>query len=157
MKQKFTFEVDTGKNLFIISEASEGETGFFAQVSREEYDLEDMKEQIRLGRDAFIEKMRRINFFPPFDLSCRLFDAAETFLSGSGEEKMVVAYDDIDSFPDLEEIAEMEEPEDEYVEIGDLLKDEKTSEDLSEDDIKEIDSDDDTPKFQPDDTSEHEN
>ena len=40
-------------------------------------------------------------------------------------------------------------------ELESLLKDE--SDDLTEDDIKEIDGDDDTPKFQLDNNSEHEN
>ncbi|MFO7749881.1 MAG: hypothetical protein R6V54_07270 [Desulfobacteraceae bacterium] len=154
MKQRFKFETDAEKGLVTLSESAEGEPGYFMPVAREEYDLEEMKTAVEQGKEVFIEKMRRINFFPPYDLSCKIFDAAEGFFAGGMEEKLVVEYDDVEGFPDLEEAVEDEE---EYVELDDLLKDEKPSEDLSEDDIKEIDSDDDTPKFQPDDDSEHEN
>ena len=155
MRQTFKFETDPKKGLVILSESAEGEPGYFMPVAREEYDLEEMKTAAEQGKEVFIEKMRRINFFPPFDLACKIFDAAEGFFAGGMEDKLVVEYDDVESFPNLEEV--IVEEEEEYVELDDLLKDEKTSEDLSEDDIKEIDSDDDTPKFQPDDDSEHEN
>ncbi|MEA1967093.1 MAG: hypothetical protein U9N77_02585 [Thermodesulfobacteriota bacterium] len=156
MRQKFTFEIDAKKSIFILSEAGEGEPGFFVPVYHEEYDLEEMRKAAALGRDFFIEKMRGKNFFPPFDLSCKLFEAAKGFFSDEPEEKLVVEYSDVESFPPLDEENE-DDDEDDDVELDDLLKEEKENEDLSEDDIKEIDTDDDTPKFQPEDNSEHEN
>ncbi len=151
MRQKFTFEIDAKKGRLTLSESAEADPGTFLKLHFEEYDLEEMKDVAAKGKDAFIEILRRKNLFPSLFLAERLFDAFSSLIKEGGE-KLVMDYDDIDSFPSPEAA---EEEEDEDVELDTLLSTDDN--DLSEDDIKEIDSEDDTPKFRVDDNSEQEN
>ncbi|MBF0301693.1 MAG: hypothetical protein HQK73_01510 [Desulfamplus sp.] len=158
MKQKFTFKIDKSQGILKLSEAAEADPGTFITVHEETYDLEEMKEAALHGQSNFIEKMRRRNLFPPFDLAAKLFDAALNMFGDDPSDGTIVEYEDIDSLPlsDHEAIHFGHLTDDEEdVEIEDILKDDP--DDLSEDDIKEIDSDDDTPRFETDDDSEHEN
>jgi hypothetical protein len=151
MRQKFTFEIDAKKGRLTLSESAEADPGTFLKLHFEEYDLDEMKEAAAKGKDTFIEILRRKNLFPSLFLAERLSDAFDSFIKEGGE-KFVMEYDDIDSFPSLEVI---EEEEEEDVALDKLLATEDS--DLSEDDIKEIDPEDDTPKFRVDDNSEQEN
>ncbi|MCP4116451.1 MAG: hypothetical protein GY737_13775 [Desulfobacteraceae bacterium] len=151
MKQKFTFEIDEKKGRLTLSESAEADPGTFLKLHFEEYVLEEMKEAAAKGPDAFIEILRRKNLFPSYALAEKLFEAFGSFVADGGE-KFVMDYDDIDTFPSLEE---EEAEDDEDVELDELLTTDDN--DLSEDDIKEIDSEDDTPKFRVDDNSEQEN
>ena len=156
MKLKFTLLKDVENNQLIVSETGEMDRGTFAKLHEENYDLDTMKEGVQRGESTFIGLMRRRNLFPPYDLAQKLFQSAETLLSDDEMEQILVEYEDIDALPSIDDTpVEVEELEDEEDEISDLLKED--SDDLSEDDIKEIDSDDDTPKFLPDNDSEHEN
>ncbi|MBF0204393.1 MAG: hypothetical protein HQK67_08800 [Desulfamplus sp.] len=160
MKQKFTFKINQSQGILKLAEAAEADPGTFIRLHEETYDLEEMKHAAQNGQSAFIEKMRRRNLFPPFDLAVKLFEAAREMLGQETDiqESIVVDYEDIDGLPLMEQEAidfgDLDD-DDEDAEIEDLLKDD--ADDLSEDDIKEIDSDDDTPRFLPDDDSEHEN
>lgn len=151
MRQKFTFEIDAKKGRLTLSESAEADPGTFLKLHFEEYGLDEMKEAAAKGKDTFIEILRRKNLFPSLFLAEKLFGAFGSLIAEGGE-KLVMDYDDIDSFPSPE-AAEAEEDED--VELDELLSTDDS--DLSEDDIKEIDSDDDTPKFRVDDNSEQEN
>ena len=153
MRQKFTFEIDAKKGRLTLSEAAEADPGTFLRLHFEEYDLDEMKGAAAKGKDTFIEILRRKNLFPSLFLAEKLSDAFSSFIKEGGE-KLVMDYDDVDSFPSLE-VPEEEEDEDEDVELDKLLTTEDS--DLSEDDIKEIDPEDDTPKFRVDDNSEQEN
>ncbi len=158
MKQKFTFTIDKSEAILKLSEAAEADTGTFIVVHEETYDLEVMKGAAQSGQSHFIENMRRRNMFPPYDLAVKLFEAARNMFSDDSADSTVVDYEDIDGLPLLDHeaihFAHLSD-EEEDVEIEDLLKEDP--DDLSEDDIKEIDSDDDTPRFETDDDSEHEN
>lgn len=151
MKQKFTFEIDDKKGRLTLSESAEADPGTFLKLHYEEYDLVEAKEAAAKGQDAFIEILRRKNLFPSYLLAEKLFEAFGSFIAEGGE-KFVMDYDDVDTFPSPE--VEGEE-DDEDVELDELLATDDN--DLSEDDIKEIDSEDDTPKFRIDDNSEQEN
>ncbi|MBF0210766.1 MAG: hypothetical protein HQK68_07785 [Desulfamplus sp.] len=156
MKQKFIFKIDKAENILKLSEAAEADAGTFIHVHQESYDLQEMIKAAQHGQSSFIEKMRRRNLFPPFDLAVKLFEAARDMFN-DGSEETTVEYEDIDGLPLSDEAihyAHLTDDEDD-VEIDELLKDDP--DDLSEDDIKEIDSDDDTPRFETDDDSELEN
>ncbi len=163
MKQKFTFEIDNSKGSLTLSEAGEIDTGSFAKLHEETYSLEEMKdamkEAIRTGQPAFfIEKMRRKNLFPPDDLAIKLFKFAKEMFQDEAAEKTVVEYEDTEAFPiddDSLNYDEEEEDDDDDVEVTDMLKEDP--DDVSEDDIKDINPADDTPKVMPDDDSEYEN
>lgn len=158
MKQKFTFKIDKSQGILNLSESAEADTGTFITVHKETYVLGEIKEAVQNGQSYFIEKMRRRNLFPPFDLAVKLFEAAQDMFSEDSSEGIVVDYEDIDGLPLLDHEAihfGHLTDDDEDVEIEELLKDDP--DDLSEDDIKEIDSDDDTPRFETDEDSEHEN
>jgi hypothetical protein len=152
MRQKFTFEIDAKKGRLTLSESAEADPGTFLKLHFEEYDLDEMKDAAAKGKDAFIEILRRKNLFPSLFLAGKLSDAFASLIKEGGE-KLVMDYDDVDSFPSLESAEEEEEDED--VELEKLLTTDDN--DLSEDDIKEIDPEDDTPKFRVDDNSEQEN
>ena len=153
MKQKFTFEVDAKKGRLKISESAESDPGTFVPLHFEEYDLESLKAVLGKGQDALMEVVRRKNFFPPNIVATKLFIALAGFLTDDNEETLVVDYDDTETLEGLEGLETEEDDED--VDLDGLLT--SDDEDLSEDDIKEIDSDDDTPRFQVDDDSEQEN
>ncbi len=158
MKQKFKFTVDKSLGTLKLSESAEADTGTFTPVHEEIYNLEEMKTAAQSGQSYFIEKMRRRNLFPPFDLACKLFTSARDMFIEDLSDEIVVDYEDIEGLPlsdhDAIHFSHLSDDE-EDVEIEDILKDDP--DDLSEDDIKEIDSDDDTPRFETDDDSEHEN
>jgi hypothetical protein len=63
---------------------------------------------------------------------------------------MVIEHNDVDTLPGEEDFS-LEEDD---VELDALLDEDG---DTKEDEMKEIDSEDDTPRFTPEDTSEHEN
>ncbi len=155
MKQKFRFEIDQENDILTLFESAEADAGTFFPVHNEKYGLKEIKDIVNgEGRDAFIEKLRKRNLFPPFDLASKLFDAVEDFFKNGEGDKFVVDYDDAESFPKIEEEIEDEiEKLDEIVEVDKLLVEDGS---VSEDDIKEIDSDDDTPKFKMEDNSEFE-
>ncbi len=155
MKQKFRFEIDHDNDILTLFESAEADAGIFFPVHNEKYGLKEIKDIVYgEGREAFIEKLRKKNLFPPYDLASKLFDAVKEFFESGTESKLVVDYDDAESFPVLEEEIEDELEElDEIVEVDKLLVEDGS---VSEDDIKEIDSDDDTPKFKIEDNSEFE-
>ena len=72
------------------------------------------------------------------------------FFKNKKEIKLVIEYDDIEALPREDEFL----IDDDDVELDKILEDDG---DTKEDEMKEIDSEDDTPKFTPEDTSEHEN
>ena len=155
MKQKFKFEIDSENDSLTLFESVEADAGTFFSVHHEKYSLKDIKKIIEGDeRQAFITKLRRRNLFPPFDLVSKLFDALKEFFAFGTENKLVVDYNDIESFPVFEEEVEDDvENLEEIVGVDKLLDDDGS---VSEDDIKEIDSDDDTPKFKLEDNSEFE-
>ncbi len=155
MKQKFRFEIDHDNDTLTLFESAEADAGTFFPVHNEKYGLKEIKDIVyEEGRDAFIDKMRKRNLFPPFDLASKLFDAVKELFEGGTENKCVVDYDDAESFPMMkEEIEDDIEDIDEIVEVDKLLVEDGS---VSEDDIKEIDSDDDTPVFKIEDNSEFE-
>jgi hypothetical protein len=127
----------------------------------EEYDLEELKALVEKGQDAVMEAMRRKNFFPPGFLASKLYAALVDFINQDGWAKLVIDYDDVEALDCLvdsegvETDPDDEDDDDDDVGLDGLLS--SSDDDLSEDDIKEIDSDDDTPRFKVDNDSEQEN
>jgi hypothetical protein len=79
-----------------------------------------------------------------------LFEETVDFFTDETQDKVIVEYLDAETLPDEEEF----QLEDDDVELDALLDEDGDS---KEDEIKEIDDEDDTPRFTPEDTSEHEN
>jgi hypothetical protein len=150
MRQKIRFEKNTKAGILTILESSEVDPGFVQPLLEEEYSLEEMKSASTEGLTAFAALMRRRSFFPAADLTQKLFHSTVAFFKDDKEEKIIIEYNDSESFP-KEEKFQLEE---EDVEIEKILEDDGDS---KEDEMKEIDSEDDTPSFVPEDTSEHEN
>jgi hypothetical protein len=162
MKQKFAFEFDEKSGKLTISELAESDPGTFLPLHFEEYDLEELKAVLDKGQDAVMETVRRKNFFPPGFLTSRLYTSLVDFINQDGWEKLMMEYDDVealDCLVDSEGVEtdpdEEDDEDDDDVGLDGLLT--SDDEDLSEDDIKEIDSDDDTPRFKVDNDSEEEN
>jgi len=151
MRRKFRIEKDEKKEALIILESGEVDPGVYVALHEEKYALDEIKEALEAGPQAFTEAVRRRNLFPTSDLCGKLYDHIKPFLSEESEDRIVLDYDDAEALPAEGDDEFGEEEED--VELDELLGEDN---DLGEDDIKEIDGDDDTPKFQPDDDSEHE-
>ena len=151
MRRKFRIEKDEKKEALIILESGEVDPGVYVALHEEKYALDEIKRALESGLQAFTEAVRRRNLFPTSDLCGKLYDNIKPFLSDESEDRIVLDYDDAEALPAEEDEVFGEEEED--VELDELLGEDN---DLGEDDIKEIDGDDDTPKFQPDDDSEHE-
>lgn len=159
MKQKFTFTLDAAQGGITLSEAGETDPGTFVTVHSETYSLDTIKLAIAKGQDEFVEKLRRNNMFPPLDLAVKLYEALKNFLEEEGGDTLVVDYEDLDALPARGEKREIDDDDDDDDEVSDVIDELLTvsDEDLTEDDIKEIDSDDDALRYLPDDNSEHEN
>ncbi|MCG8683985.1 MAG: hypothetical protein MI892_03865 [Desulfobacterales bacterium] len=150
MKQKIRFEKNIKDGVLTVLESSEVDPGVVMPLHEEEYDLEEMVQASKDGLDEFMAKLRRRSLFPTRDLSEKLFDNAKGFFADPEADKLVVEYNDTEAFPGEEDFR-LEEDD---VELDALLEEDG---DTKEDEIKEIDSEDDTPTFTPEDTSEHEN
>ena len=150
MKQKFRFEKNTKKTILTMLESSEVESGVVIHLIEEEYDLDTMINASENGYLSFTQALRKKSFFPSSDCCAKLFENSIDFFKNRHEEKIIIEYDDIEAFPAEEEFL----VDDDDVGLDQLLENDGDS---KEDEIKEIDSEDDTPKFTPEDTSEHEN
>ncbi len=149
MKQKIRFEKNIKDGILTILESSEVDPGVVRPLLEEEYDLDQVVKASAEGFEPFSRLIRRRSFFPTTDMCEKLFDNTTQFFKNKGEEKIIIEYDDSEAFPKEEEF----QLEDE-VELDKILEEDGET---SEDEIKEIDSGGDTPKFTPEDTSEHEN
>jgi hypothetical protein len=150
MRQKIRFEKNMKAGKVIILESSEVDPGVVLLLHEEEYGLEEMINASKEGVIPFSKLIRKRSFFPTTDLCHKLFENTVEFFKNKAEEKIIIEYNDIEAFPKEEKF----QLEDEDVEIDKILEGDGET---SEDEIKEIDSEDDTPKFKPEDTSEHEN
>jgi hypothetical protein len=150
MRQKLQFEKNIKAGKLTILESSEVDPGVVMPLHEEEYELEAVIDALNKGEKAFAGIIRRRSFFPTEGLMTKLFENTADFFKNEKEEKIVIEYDDAEAFPGEEAF----HLEDEDVELDKILEEDGTTD---EDEIKEIDSEDDTPRFTPEDTSEHEN
>lgn len=150
MRQKIRFERNAKDNVLTVLESSEVDPGVMMPLHQEEYDLEAMAAASASGLDAFRALLRRRSFFPTHDLSTKLHEETKEFFKDESRDKVIVEFLDTETLPDEEDFR----LEDDDVELDALLDEDG---DTKEDEIKEIDSDDDTPRFKPEDNSEHEN
>ena len=150
MKQKIRFEKNIKDGILTVLESSEVDPGVVMPLHEEEYDLEEMVDASKAGVETFLSKLRRRSLFPTRDMAEKIFENSKGFFADPEADKLVVEYNDTEAFPGEEDFR----LEDDDVELDALLDEDG---DTKEDEIKEIDSEDDTPKFTPEDTSEHEN
>lgn len=150
MRQKIRFEKNMKDGSLTLLESSEVDPGVVMPLLEEEYSLEEMVKASEDGFEAFTKLLRRRSFFPTSDLCNKLFESTKEFFKNDAEEKIVVEYNDVEAFPKEEEF----QLDDDDVELDKILEEDG---DTKEDEIKEIDEGGDTPKFTPEDTSEHEN
>ncbi len=157
MKRKYKFEKDLQADSLAILESGEVDPATFLNLYAESLSLSRLQEAAKAGAEKYTETIRTKNFFPAAHLANKLYEQSYAFLFDDETQQIVVEYDDAEALPMEPHIETIEdEEEEEEVEIDSLLKDDKDT-DLQEDEIKEIDAEDDTPRFQPDDDSEHEN
>jgi len=149
MRQKIRFEKDLKANVLTVLESSEVDPGVVMPLLEETYDLGEMAKASKEGFEAFCQLFRRRSFFPTADMSEKMYENTKDFFKNKDELTLTVEYDDAEAFPQ-----EAEFKLDDDVEIDKILEEDGDS---KEDEIKEIDSDDDTPNFKPEDISEHEN
>jgi hypothetical protein len=150
MKQKIRFEKNNKDGVLTVLESSEVDPGVMMPLHEETYDLAQMTTAAKEGLEAFSLMLRRRTFFPTRDLCVKLFEETAEFFGDDTQDKVIVEYLDSETLPDEEEF----HLEDDDVELDALLDEDGDS---KEDEIKEIDDEDDTPRFTPEDTSEHEN
>jgi hypothetical protein len=150
MKQKIRFEKNVKDGKLTVLESSEVDPGVMMPLHEETYDLAEMTAAAREGLEPFAEMLRRRTFYPTQDLCVKLFEETVDFFTDESQDKVIVEYQDAETLPDEEEF----QLEDDDVELDALLDEDGDS---KEDEIKEIDDEDDTPRFTPEDTSEHEN
>jgi hypothetical protein len=149
MRQKIKFEKNIKKNTLTILESSEVDLGVVILLLEEDYDLEEIIKASKSGFQSFTQALRKKSFFPTSDCCFKIFENTMEFLQDKKQDKLTIEYNDIESFPSEDEFEI-----DNDVELDQILEDDG---DTKEDEMKEIDSDNDTPQFTPEDTSEHEN
>ena len=145
MRYKFTFEKNVKEDILSVFEAGEVDNNFVVMYEGA-YALDEMQTASKAGVEQFIAKLRKKNFFPDALVSTKLYEATSNFFASKSEEKIVVNYEDVEALV-------TEEIEEEEVEVDVLLSDDENT---SDDAIKEIDTEDDTPKFKPENNSESE-
>lgn len=150
MRQKIQFKKNIKNGTVTILESSEVDPGVLMPLHEEDYALEDMISASKHGRAEFTDQLRRRSFFPTSDLCNKLYENTKNFFKHKQTDKITIEYDDSESFP-REEAFHLD---DEDIELDKILEEDGTSD---ADEIKEIDTKDDTPKVTPEDTSEHEN
>ncbi|HBT89916.1 hypothetical protein [Desulfobacter sp.] len=150
MKQKIRFEKNIEDNILTVLESAEVDPGVILLLHEEDYALDVISAACKEGFQAFLNVFRRRSFFPTRELSEKLFENATEFFADPESDKMVIEHNDVDTLPGEEDFS-LEEDD---VELDALLDEDG---DTKEDEMKEIDSEDDTPRFTPEDTSEHEN
>lgn len=150
MRQIIRFDKNTQKNVLKVLESSEVDPGVVMPLHEEEFVLEEVTTASKEGLDAFRGAIRRRSFFPTASMCEKLYQQVAPFFASDETDTITVEYDDVDFFPQKEEF----QLESEDVELDKILEKDGTSE---EDEMREIDSEDDTPRFKPEDTSEHEN
>ena len=150
MRQKIRFEKHMKADKVVILESSEVDPGVVLLLHEEEYSLKEMTEASGEGVLPFSNFIRRRSFFPTSDFCNKLFESTIEFFKNDAQEKIIIEYNDIEAFPTEEKF----QLEDDDVEIDKILEEDGET---SEDEIKEIDSEDDRPNFTPEDISEHEN
>ena len=150
MRQKIRFEKHMKADKVVILESSEVDPGVVLLLHEEEYSLKEMTEASGEGVLTFSNFIRRRSFFPTSDFCNKLFESTIEFFKNDAQEKIIIEYNDIEAFPTEEKF----QLEDDDVEIDKILEEDGET---SEDEIKEIDSEDDRPNFTPEDISEHEN
>ncbi len=150
MKQKIRFEKNIRDGVLTVLESSEVDPGVMMPLHEETYDLAQMTAAASEGLEPFTQTLRRRSFFPTRDLCIKLHEETVDFFKDESLDKVIVEYQDTETLPDEEEF----HLEDDDVELDALLDEDGDS---KEDEIKEIDDEDDTPRFTPEDTSEHEN
>ena len=148
MRQKIRFEKNIKDGVLTILESSEVDPGIVRPLHEEDYNLEEAVKASSEGLKPFMQLIRRRSFFPTADLIEKLYESSKAFFKNA-DEKLIIEYDDSEAFPEGEEFQL-----DDDVELDKILE---ADGETSEDEIKEIDSGDDTPRFTPEDTSEHEN
>ncbi len=149
MRHEIRFEKNVKKNTLTVFESSEVDPGVVIKLLEEEYILEDLVQASKKGYQDFTQAVRKKSFFPNSDCCAKLFNNSLGFFKNKKEIKLVIEYDDIEALPREDEFQI-----DDDVELDKILEDDG---DTKEDEMKEIDSEEDTPKFTPEDTSEHEN
>ena len=149
MRQKIRFEKNFKTGKITILESTEVDPGIVMPLHEEEYSLEEMTAASKESLQAFSQSIRKRSFFPSSDFCNKLFEKTIKFFKDDTQEKIIIEYDDVEAFPKEEEFLL-----DDDIEIDKILEEDG---DTKEDEMKEIDSEDDTPKFTPEDTSEHEN
>lgn len=150
MRQKIRFEKNIKEGKLTILESSEVDPGIVMPLLEEEYDLEKMAKASGESLKSFTQLLRRRSFFPTSDLCAKLYENTLDFFKNKTEEIIVIEYDDAESFPKEEKF----QLEDEDVELDKILEEDGET---SEDEIKEIDTEDDSISYTPEDISEHEN
>ena len=150
MRQKIRFEKNIKAGKIVIQESSEVDPGVVILLHEEEYDLKGMAKASKEGVAAFTQFIRRQTLFPTAYLCNKLFENTIEFFKKKAKKDITIEYDDVEAFPKEEEF----QLEDADIELDKILEEDG---DTKEDEIKEIDSEDDTPKFKPEDISEHEN
>lgn len=149
MKHRFMFETDSKNGILTALESGEVDPGVYLPLHEESYNINEIKASIAAGLEEFIQAFRRKNLFPVRDLCIKFYGSLPAFLEDETQKKLVLEYDDAESFPKIEIPFE-----DDDVELEALLDEDG---DTKEDEIKEIDDEDDTPRYMPEDISEHEN
>ncbi len=150
MKQKIRFEKNVKDNILTVLESSEVDPGVVMPLHEETYDLAQMAAAAKEGLETFARLLRRRSFFPTMDLCVKLHGETADFFTDTTLDKVIVEFKDSETLPEEDEFV----LEEEDVELDALLDEDGDS---KEDEIKEIDDEDDTPRFTPEDTSEHEN
>ena len=146
MRYKFTFEKNAKQDILKVSEAGQIDNNFVVMYEGAS-SLKEIQKASKAGAEEFFTKLRRKNFFPNTPIMKKLYESTIEFFADKSQDKIVIDYED------AETLAQEVEEEVEEVNVNGLLADD---DDTSEDAIKEIDTEDDTPKFKPEDNSESE-
>ncbi len=133
MKQKYSIFKDNKSGIITIKEFAELDKGMFSLIFEETYDSAMIQAAIEEGKEALISVIRTPNLYPIAEYAEKIADTViELFKNTTpAEEPVELVFNDI-KLMQKEKKEETETPEDDSVEIDDLLDDDDS--DVSEKD-----------------------
>lgn len=124
MRQKYVIsKTEDGKRL-VITETAEIDKDIFSQLSETTYDMKDIRSAIKAGPEAFAERVRSRNFFPPLTTIQQIYAEMDGVNSLKSGDTIDVFTDDVDILAQQSEAVDvMDELDDDSEELDELLED----------------------------------
>ncbi|MBF0223921.1 MAG: hypothetical protein HQK76_00575 [Desulfobacterales bacterium] len=94
MKQKYLITKNDFNTEYYIKELSELEKENYGLIAEESYDVESLSNAINQGKESTINRIRTLNFYPPFHCAEKIADAIIELFKSESQKLSEVFIDD---------------------------------------------------------------